>query len=146
MQSFVVSLSNHSVINLVLTLWYNTSGLTRGGILKALEIARKAVEAAGEKQASNVALLDIRELSSFADYFVICSGSSDKQLRAIFEEVEHQLKAQGEVPNHSEGSPGSGWILLDYGDVIVHIFSAEEREYFQLDELWSKARQVLRIQ
>jgi ribosome-associated protein len=83
---------------------------------------------------------------SFADYFVICTGSSDRQLRAIYEEVEHALKKAGVTSHHHEGTIDSGWFLLDYGDVIVHIFAPQEREAYQLDKMWSEANLVLRIQ
>jgi ribosome-associated protein len=83
---------------------------------------------------------------SFADYFVICSGDSDRQLRAIYDEVEHILKKEGTLPHHVEGSVDSGWLLLDFGDVIVHIFAPSEREYYQLDKLWNRAIPIVRIQ
>ncbi|MEE8318580.1 MAG: ribosome silencing factor [Dehalococcoidales bacterium] len=111
-----------------------------------MEIARKAVTAASEKQASDIVLLNVRNVCTFADYFVICSGEADRQIRAIYEEIEHALKKEGVKPHHREGTLDSGWLLLDYGDVIVHIFSAEEREYYRLDKLWDEAETVLRIQ
>jgi len=104
------------------------------------------VAAAGDKQANDIVLLDTREVCSFADYFVICGGDSDRQIRAIYEEVEHAVKKEGILPRHCEGTVDSGWLLLDYDDVIVHILAPFEREYYQLDELWSQARVVLRIQ
>jgi ribosome-associated protein len=104
------------------------------------------VDAASDKQASNVALLDVRGLCGFADYFVICAGESQRQLRAIFEEIEKSLKKEGVPPHHREGGSDSGWLLLDYGDVIVHVFSAEERAFYKLDEFWNEALTVLRIQ
>ena len=91
-------------------------------------------------------LLDARTVCSFADYFVICTGDSDRQIRAIYDEVAHTLKKEGVLPHHHEGVLDSGWLLLDYGDVIVHIFATFEREYYQLDKLWSEARLVLRLQ
>ncbi len=91
-------------------------------------------------------LLDVREVCGFADYFVICSGDSDRQVRAIYDEVEHILKKESILPHHVEGSVESGWLLLDFGDVIVHIFAPFEREYYHLDELWSRAIPVVRIQ
>lgn len=115
-------------------------------MLEVLEIARKAVEIASEKQATDILLLDIRDVCTFADYFVICSGESSRQLRAIYEEIEHALKKEGILPHHVEGDVDSGWLLLDFGDVIVHIFAPFEREFYQLDKLWSEARTVLRIQ
>ena len=109
-------------------------------------MARRAVEAAGDKQASDIVLLDTREVSSFADYFVICTGGTGRQIRAIYDEVAHALKKDGVLPHHHEGTLDSGWLLLDYGDVIVHIFDTMEREHYQLDELWNNAHLVLRIQ
>jgi ribosome-associated protein len=104
------------------------------------------VEIASDKQATNIVLLDVRDLCSFADYFVICAGDSQRQTRTILEEIEFSLKKEGVLPHHQEGGLDSGWLLLDYGDVIVHIFSVEERDYYNLDELWHEAKAVLRIQ
>ena len=114
--------------------------------LESLDVANKAVEAASEKQASDVVLLDTRKVCSFADYFVICSGESTRQIKTIYEEVEHALKKEGVLPHHHEGTLDSGWLLIDFGDVIVHIFASFEREYYQLDELWSEATPLVRIQ
>ena len=114
--------------------------------LEAIEVARKAVEAASDKQASDILLLDARGVCRFADYFVICSGDSNRQIEAIRDEVGHILKREGILPHHCEGTVDSGWLLLDFGDVIVHIFAPFEREYYQLDELWSRANPVVRIQ
>lgn len=91
-------------------------------------------------------LLDAREVCSFADYFVICSGESERQVSAIYDEVGHRLKHEGVLPSHHEGTVDSGWLLLDFGNIIVHIFAQLEREYYRLDELWSQAVPVLRIQ
>ena len=104
------------------------------------------VEAASDKQASDIMLLDVREICSFADYFVICSGESERQIKTIYDEVEHVLKKEGLLPHHREGTLDSGWLLFDFGDVVVHIFAPFEREYYQLDKLWSQALPVVRIQ
>ncbi|MEE8418982.1 MAG: ribosome silencing factor [Dehalococcoidales bacterium] len=114
--------------------------------LEALEIAHKAVEAASDKLATDIVLLDVRGICSFADYFVICSGESSRQVRAIYQEIEHAMKNEGVLPHHHEGKLDSGWLLVDYADVIVHIFASAEREFYDLDELWSEAVQVVRIQ
>jgi len=114
--------------------------------LETLDVARKVVEAASDKQAADIVLLDAREVCSFVDYFVICSGESARQVKTICEEVEHTLKKEGILPHHHEGTLDSGWLLLDFSDVIVHIFAPFEREYYQLDELWSQAIPVVRIQ
>ncbi len=109
-------------------------------------MARKAVEAAGAKQAIDIVLLDTKGVCSFADYFVICSGESERQIKTIYEEIGHILKAAGILPHHHEGTIDSGWLLIDFGDVIVHIFTPFEREYYQLDGLWRQANTVVRIQ
>ena len=117
-----------------------------GQLLEAIEVARQAVESASDKQASDIVLLDARTVCSFADYFVICSGDTDRQIRAIYSEVEHTLKKAGILPHHHEGTVDSGWLLLDYGSVVVHVFAPFEREYYQLDKLWHEANLLLRIQ
>ncbi len=91
-------------------------------------------------------LLDACGICSFTDYFVICTGESTRQLNAISDEIEHSLKKEGITPHHCEGTLDSGWRLLDYGSVIIHIFAGPEREYYQLDKLWDKLNPVLRIQ
>ena len=94
----------------------------------------------------DILLLDIRELCSFADYFVICSGESSRQINSICDEIIHSLKREGILIHHREGSVDSGWLLLDYRDVIIHIFTPGQREYYQLDKLWNQAKPVIRIQ
>lgn len=117
-----------------------------GLVLEALDIARKAVEIASDKQASDILLLDVRKVCSFADFFVICSGESGRQIKTIYSEIEHVLKKEGILPLHHEGAIDSGWLLLDFGNVIIHVFATLEREYYQLDGLWGKATPVVRIQ
>ncbi|HEY5640806.1 MAG TPA: ribosome silencing factor [Dehalococcoidia bacterium] len=100
-----------------------------------------------EKQAEDILLLDISNVSSFADYFVIASAGSDRQIDAILESIDEELrKAEKIRPRGREGTPETGWVLLDYGDVIVHIFGTEERSYFDLESLWASAAPVVRIQ
>lgn len=96
--------------------------------------------------AENIKLLDVREVCTFASYFVICSGDSDRQLQAIADEIEKVLKKNDSRLVHTEGTSSSGWILCDYGFLVVHIFTPEQREYFNFDELWSKAKVVLQVQ
>ena len=91
-------------------------------------------------------MLDTRGVCSFADYFVICSGEAGRQIKAIYDEVEHALKKEGVLPHHREGTLDSGWLLLDFGGVIVHIFAPLERGYYQLGELWNEATPVVTIQ
>ena len=91
-------------------------------------------------------MLDMRRVCSFADYFIICSGDTARQIEAIRDEVGHALKREGILPHHYEGTVDSGWLLLDFSDIIVHIFAPFERDYYQLDKLWSQAIPVVRIQ
>lgn len=90
-------------------------------------------------------LLDTRKICSFADYFVICSGDSERQVEAIHRAIVDALKAEGNVYHHSEGTAASGWMLLDLGNIVVHIFSAPEREFYQLESLWSSAPVVVKM-
>jgi ribosome-associated protein len=114
--------------------------------LETEEIARLATELASEKQARDIAMLDVRALCSFADYFVICTGETKRHIEAIWEDIGEILKSKGVVPHHNEGTPDSGWMLVDFGSVIVHIFAPLERDYYQLEKLWDKAIPVVRIQ
>ena len=115
-------------------------------LLEPAEIAHNAVNAALDKQASDIVLLDIRKTSGFASYFVICNAESKRQMDAVGEEVDQQLTLQGARLFHREGDNESGWLLLDFGAVIVHIFAPEQREFYQLDKLWSEAPVVVKIQ
>lgn len=108
-------------------------------------MAQAVVDAVVDKKAENVVLLDIRGLTPIADYFVICSGSTERQIAAIAEAVEAALKPLGRSPFHVEGTHTSGWVLMDCSDVIVHIFGVQEREYYQLERLWKDARLVVHI-
>jgi ribosome-associated protein len=109
-------------------------------------VAHRAVDAASDKQAMDIMLLDVRGVCSFADYFVICSGESKRQIKTIYDEIGHALKKEGILPLRHEGTIDSGWLLLDFCDVIVHIFAALEWAYYQLDRLWDQAIPVVRIQ
>ncbi len=110
-------------------------------------MARKIVDLVEEKQAVDITLLDLREVSVLADYFVICTSESSRQTRAILDAVVLTLKQEGILPLHPmEGGPESGWNLLDYGDVVVHVFDAETREFYALEQLWKDAQVVLKIQ
>jgi len=114
--------------------------------LEAEAIARLATELASEKQARDIAMLDVRALCSFADYFVICTGDTKRHIEAIWQGIDDVLRAKEVVAHHNEGTSDSGWMLSDFGSVIVHIFSPLERDYYQLDKLWDKATPVVRIQ
>jgi ribosome-associated protein len=101
-----------------------------------------AVRAAESKQARDILVLDVREASSFSDYFVLCSGANSRQIQAIADEVEFQLKELGEYPASVEGYKNAAWVLVDYGDYVVHIFSESARSYYDLERLWRNAKPV----
>ena len=109
-------------------------------------MARKAIDAASDKQATDIVMLDMREVSTFADYFVILSGESKRQIEAISDEIRRVLGETGATVQHQEGSIDSGWILMDFGGVIIHVFAPSEREYYHLEKLWSRATPLIRIQ
>ncbi len=102
-----------------------------------------AVRAAESKKATEIKVLDLTGITSFADYFVICTGSNQRQIQAIADEVRLQLKENaGELPTSLEGYNQAEWILADYGDLLVHIFSPKSREYYGLERLWRSAKDV----
>jgi len=102
----------------------------------------EAVRAAEEKQARNIKVLDLREVTTFADFFVIVNGANTRQIQSIADEVHHRLKKLGEIPNSIEGYDNAEWVLVDYGDYLVHIFSDKAREYYDLEHLWRDAKNV----
>ncbi|TMB67451.1 MAG: ribosome silencing factor [Chloroflexi bacterium] len=136
--------SGHSSYNVILRRNTKRKEVRRG--LEPDELARKIIEAASEKQGEDILLLDIRKVASFADYFVIASGQTVRQLQAIIEAVSAAVSKDGVKPLGKEGEPQSGWVLLDYGDVIVHIFAPDERAYYDLEGLWHTATPVVRMQ
>jgi ribosome-associated protein len=107
-----------------------------------LELLHAAAHAAAAKKARELVALDLRELSGVCDYFLICSGSSDVQVKAIAEAVEDRLRERGFRPWHVEGLEGRRWVLLDYVEVVVHVFHERTREFYMLDRLWGDARSV----
>ena len=104
------------------------------------------MDAITDRLGSDVVMLDMHDVSLLADFFVLCNAESPPQFRAILDEVQKQAKAVGGRCLHVEGEPDSGWVLLDYGYVVVHIFDPELRTYYNLEELWKQARLVVRIQ
>ena len=101
---------------------------------------------ASDKQATDILMLDIRNVTGFADFFVIVTAESSRQMEAVSEDVQESLKREGASLHHREGNVASGWLLLDFGDVIVHVFAPEEREFYQLEELWARGQEIVRIQ
>ena len=103
------------------------------------------VDLASEKLASDIVMLDLRQVAPFADYFIIMSADSGRQIEALEEDISKALKDLKISRFHREGTPNSGWVLLDFSDVVIHIFSPEEREFYALERLWSHAPQVVRM-
>ena len=104
------------------------------------------MDAIAGKLGSDILLLDISEVTLLADYFIIATGNSPRQIDAVAEDIRQQVKQHFNViPRSTEGNADSGWVLLDYGGIVVHLFSPAQRERYQLEELWSKARTVVRI-
>jgi ribosome-associated protein len=102
-----------------------------------------------DKKGEDILLLDIHEHSSFADYFVICSGTSDRMLQALADAVMDQIRKEYKefgIRGRKEGLAENGWVLVDFGDVVLHLFSPERREYYQLEELWNQGKILLRLQ
>jgi ribosome-associated protein len=112
-----------------------------------LEIAKTIVDSLDEKKGEDILLLDLVGICSFTDYFVICTGSSERMLKALAEDVKAKVKmVHMDVKQRVEGESASGWVLIDYGDVVVHLFSQSLRKYFQLEELWREGNVLLRVQ
>lgn len=115
--------------------------------LEAQALARRIVEIASDKLATDIVLLDIRPIATVADYFVVASTASERQMQAVVRDLEQTLRNDDGVrPLRVEGRASSGWILIDYGDVVVHLFSAEQRSFYRLEELWSAAVPLVRMQ
>jgi ribosome-associated protein len=111
-----------------------------------LEVARSLVNALEEKKGENIVLMDIHEIASFADYFIICSGSSDRMLNALADAVSQHAHQEYQIPARVEGHPEDGWLLVDAGDTIVHLFAPEQRDYYRLEQLWDKGKVLLKLQ
>lgn len=115
----------------------------RGLVLEPREIALLAAEAASEKKAEDIIVLDVAETLVITAFFVVATGSSDRQVRSIADEIEDQLREKAGVkPIGREGEREGKWVLLDFGDMVVHVFQPEEREFYRLDKLWSEAPRV----
>lgn len=112
---------------------------------EAAALAHRIVEIASDKKGNDIVMLRTAELTTMADFFVICSGRSDRQVAALSGAIVDELRDEGIRPRGMEGRQSSRWVLLDFGSVIVHVFAPEEREFYGLERLWSRATQVVRI-
>lgn len=114
--------------------------------LNTLEIAHKIIEFLEDKKAEDIVLLDVRGVASFTDYFIITTGTSDRMLQALAEAVQQGLRKELRLKSRLEGSAMHGWVLVDAGDIIVHIFGPHERAYYNLEDLWSEGKVLLQLQ
>jgi ribosome-associated protein len=104
------------------------------------------VDILADKKASDTLLLDVRDVSLLADFFLITTGEVDRQIEAMASDLSQVMKKDGVLPLHIEGEPSSGWVLMDYGEVVVHLFSPLMRSYYRLEEFWKDAKVVVRMQ
>ncbi len=116
--------------------------------MDSLELANRIVEVIVDRQGGDILILDLREVTTFTDYFVICTANSRRQLDALQNAIREALKQSDDyqLTMNSEGDPDSGWILMDYNSVIVHLFDEDTRQFYRLEDLWKNARIVARIQ
>ncbi len=115
--------------------------------IETLALSRLIVDTLEEKKGEDILLLDLEGICSFTDYFVICTGGSKRTLNALSEEVQQRLKTKHAITVRSvEGEASSGWVLMDYGDVIIHLFSPELRDYYRLEDLWRDGQVLVHLQ
>lgn len=113
----------------------------------ALMIAHTIVNILDEKKGEDILLMDLLGVCSFTDYFVIATGVSERTIRALADDVVRKVRKEHQLhPRGQEGEPASGWVLLDFGDVIVHLFSEEMRDFYRLEDLWRDGQVLLRVQ
>lgn len=113
----------------------------------SLRLARRLVDILEEKKGEDIVLLDLAGVCTFTDYFVIATGISERTLRSLADDIRKKAKDEFDgALGRQEGVPSSGWILLDYGNVVVHLFSAEMRRYYELEQLWEAGKVLVRVQ
>jgi ribosome-associated protein len=113
--------------------------MTRGREMTSEELARRLAAIADDKGATDLIALDVRQLVGYTDYLVICTARNERQAKAIHDEVHHQLKRDGWLPARVEGVRESEWVLMDYLDAVLHVFTPEPRERYRLEQLWGEA-------
>ena len=110
------------------------------------DVARAAVDEASEKLGSDIVLLDTNGISSFSEFFVIISGETERHLDSMADDIARRVRKMGVHETHREGSGKGGWLLIDFTGVVVHLFTKEQREHYGLEDLWSRATEIVRIQ
>lgn len=114
--------------------------------MEPLKLAHTIVNALEEKKGEKIILLDIQKVASFTDYFVICTGTSDRMLDALAKGVEEKVRSEHHRKGRKEGAGVAGWEVIDFGSVIVHLFAPEQRSFYKLEELWNEGKVLLRLQ
>jgi ribosome-associated protein len=114
--------------------------------LSKTELVHAIVDVLEEKKGEDILLLDLKGVAEFCDYFVICNGTSDRMLDALADDLVRQIRKSHQVKGHQEGLARDGWLLVDYGNVIVHLFSPDQRDYYALEELWEGGKALVHIQ
>jgi ribosome-associated protein len=111
-----------------------------------LELAHTIVNALEDKKGEDIILLDLKEVVSFTDYFIICTATSSRMLSALADDVVEKTRVKHSKKGRIEGVSDAGWMIVDYGDIVVHLFDAELRRYYKLEELWNKGKVLLKVQ
>jgi ribosome-associated protein len=111
-----------------------------------LDLAHTIANALEDKKGEDIMLLDLKGIVSFTDYFIICTATSNRMLNALADGVVEKTLAEHKKKGHIEGTPDSGWMIVDYGDIVVHLFDPDLRRYYRLEELWDEGKVLLRLQ
>ncbi len=122
------------------------SNTSRTSVIEPQELARLVVNAIEDMKGEDIVLMDIQDLTHITDYFVVCTSDNDRQAKAIVERIREDVKEAYHLLPQIEGKSSGGWILVDYGYVVVHVFDEEQRDYYDLEGLWNEGRVLLRIQ
>lgn len=115
-------------------------------MLNALELAHTIVESLETRKGEDILLLDIKDVASFTDYFVLCTGTSDRMLDALADSTMEAVREQHRKRGRKQGEAREGWVVVDYGDVVVHLFSPDQREHYGLEEFWQDGKVVIKLQ
>lgn len=113
--------------------------------LDTIQIARSLVSALEDKKAEDIVLIDLQGVAILTDYFVICSGTSDRMIRSLVHAANDAMAESYGLKGKIVGSPSNGWIAVDFGDIVLHVFSPQQRSYYQLEELWSSGKTLLKV-
>src|SRR6184192_3819211 len=119
--------------------------MTQQQTIAPADAAQHIIDAISDKLVENIALIDVSNVSGFADYFIIGTASNERQMKAVLDDLDRDLAVPGLRVRRREGAAGSGWVLIDFGEIIVHLFSPEARAFYRLDDLWSRNAPIVRF-